>query len=60
MYMYLKHNIMKDIVRECFSLSALTLEVVMELPDNPCHGFPSSFDKGGLVLFEEGVQVNVF
>ena len=58
--MYLKHDIMEDVVREHFSFSTLTLEVVPELHDNQCHGLPSSLDKGGLVLLEEGVQVDVF
>ena len=59
MYMYLEHHVMKDIVRECFSFSTLMLEVVMKLPNNTCHGLPSSLGKSGLVLFEEGVQVYV-
>ena len=58
--MYPKHDIMEDIVRECFSFSTLLLEVVPELSDNPLHGLPSSFSKGGLVFLEEGVQINVF
>ena len=56
---YLEHNIMEDI-REHFSLSTLTLEVVMKLPDNLSHGLPSSLGQGDLILLEEGVQVNVF
>ena len=31
---------MKDIVRKHFSLSTFMLEVVLKLPDNPCHGLP--------------------
>ena len=58
--MYLKHDVTEDIVGEHFSFSTLSLEVVLELSNNPWYGFPSSFSKGGLVLFEEGVQVNVF
>ena len=58
--MYLKYNIMEDVVGEHFSFSTLMLEVVLELPKNPCHGLPSSLGKGGLVLLEEGVQVDVF
>ena len=58
--MYLEHNIMEDIVGECFSLSTLMLEVVLKLPDNSCNGLPSSFSKGGLILLEEGVQVHIF
>ena len=58
--MYLEHNIMEDIVGECFSLSTLTLEVISKLPDNTCHRLPSFLGKGGLVLLEEGVQVHVF
>ena len=57
--MYLKHDITEDIVGECFSFSTLMLEVVPELPDNPCHGLPSSLGKGGLVLLKEGVQVDM-
>ena len=57
--MYLEHDIMKDIVGECFSLSTFTLGVVPKLPDNTCNGLPSSLCKGGLVLLEEGVQVNL-
>ena len=49
---------MKD-VKEHFSLSTFTLEVVLKLPDNMCNGLSSSLCKGGLVLLEEGVQVNL-
>ena len=55
---YLEHNVTKDIVRECFSLSTFTLEVVPKLPDNMSNGLPSSLHKSGLVLLEEGVQFN--
>ena len=58
--MYLKHDIIEDVVREHFSFSTLLLEVVPELSNNLWHGLPSSFSKGGLVLLEEGVQVDVF
>ena len=58
--MYLKHDITEDILREHFSLSTLTLEVVLELSDNPWHGLPSSLSKSGLVFLKEGVQINVF
>ena len=58
--MYLKHDITEEVVREHFSFSTLMLEVVPELPDNPCHGLPSSLGNGGLVLLGEGVQVDVF
>ena len=57
--MYLEHNVTEDIVGECFPLSTLTLEVVMKLPDNLSYGLPSSLGQGGLILLEEGVQVNV-
>ena len=51
---------MKDVVGECLSLSAFTLKVIPELPDNMGHAlFPSS-GKGGLVLLQEGVQVHLF
>ena len=56
---YLKHYIMEDIVRECFPLSTFTLEVVPKLPDDTCYGLPSPLCKGGLVLLEEGVQLDV-
>ena len=59
MYMYLEHHVTKDIVGECFSFSTLMLEVVTKLPDNTCHRLPSSLGKSGLVLLEEGVQVDV-
>ena len=59
MYMYLQLDILKDIVREHFSLSAFMLEVAMKLPDNTSHRLPSSLGEGGLVLLEEGVQVDV-
>ena len=57
--MYLEHHIMKDIVGKHFSLPTFTLEVVLKLPDNTCNGLPSSLCKGGLVLLEEGVKVNL-
>ena len=56
--MYLEHNIMKDIVGEHFSLPTFMLEVVSKLPDNMCHRLPSPLCKGGLVLLEEGVQID--
>ena len=46
---------MEDVVRECFSLSALMLKVIPELPDNTGHGLFFSSSKGGLVLLQEGV-----
>ena len=58
--MYLKHDVTEDVVGEHFSFSTLMLEVVPELPNNLCHGLPSSLGKGGLVFLEEGVQVDVF
>ena len=58
--MYLEHNVMEDIVRECFSLSTLMLEVVTKLPDNSSHRLPSSLGQSDLILLEEGVQVDVF
>ena len=51
---------MEDIVWECLSLSALTLKVILELPDNMGHGLFTSSSKGGLVLLQEGVQVHLF
>ena len=56
---YLEHDVMKDVVGEHFSLSTLMLEVVPKLPNNSCNGLSSSFGKGGLVLLEEGVQVDL-
>ena len=58
MYMYLQHHIAKDIVGERF-FSTFMLGVVSKFPDNSCHGLPSSLGKGGLVFFQEGVQVDV-
>ena len=57
---YLEHNVTEDIVRECFSLTTLTLEVVSKLQDNPSHGLPSSLGQSDLIFLEEGVQVDVF
>ena len=57
--MYLEHDVMKDIVRECFSLSTFMLELVPKLPNKMCNGLSSSLCKGGLVLLEEGVQINL-
>ena len=57
--MYLEHNVMEDVVRNCFSLSTFMLEVVLKLPNNLSHGLPSSLGQGDLILLEEGVQVNV-
>ena len=51
---------MEDIVGECLSLSALTLKVIPELPDDIGHGLLSFSSKGGLVLLQEGVQVHLF
>ena len=56
---HLKHNVMKDIVGECFSLPTFMVEVVSKLPDNMCHGLPSPLCKGRLALLEEGVQIDV-
>ena len=58
--MYLKHDIMEDVVRECFSLSTLMPEVVSELSNNLWHRLLSSSSKGGLIFLKEGVQVDVF
>ena len=51
---------MEDVVGECFPLSALTLKVILEFPDNAGHGLFSSSSEGGLVLLQEGVQVHLF
>ena len=57
--MYLKHEIAKDVIGECFTLSTFSLKVAAKLPDNVSHRLLPPFDKSGSVLLEEGVQVNL-
>ena len=56
---YLEHDTPEGFIREGLPFTTLLLEVVLELPDDPSYGLLPLLHQGGLVLLEEGVQVNV-
>ena len=58
-YECLQHDIMKDITGEHFTFSTLPLQVILKLPNDSSYRLLPPLGKSGLVLFGEGVQVDV-